>query len=195
MKLLLVLVSYFKVEIACFIGYITSLYSSWKLHVVTTCTCEQCYKLPWEYMTLGKTVHACWPINFDWTDCVSFLLLLLLQGIDVKPLYTKRDVRDLAEELPGQFPYTRGPYPTMYAQRPWTIRQVWSRSELPPFTLCFMGKWVLFCYGMQCIRYVAPVKNIFSLTECSCNKGHGIRLWESYEIWEVWNEVLFLSFP
>jgi methylmalonyl-CoA mutase len=29
----------------------------------------------------------------------------------------------LEKELPGKFPYTRGPYPTMYAQRPWTIRQ------------------------------------------------------------------------
>lgn len=28
-----------------------------------------------------------------------------------------------ATELPGKFPYTRGPYPTMYANRPWTIRQ------------------------------------------------------------------------
>ena len=26
-------------------------------------------------------------------------------------------------QLPGMYPYTRGPYPTMYAQRPWTIRQ------------------------------------------------------------------------
>jgi len=26
-------------------------------------------------------------------------------------------------ELPGKFPFTRGPYPTMYTQRPWTIRQ------------------------------------------------------------------------
>ena len=25
--------------------------------------------------------------------------------------------------LPGEFPYTRGPYKTMYVQRPWTIRQ------------------------------------------------------------------------
>jgi len=29
----------------------------------------------------------------------------------------------LEHELPGKYPYTRGPYPTMYAQRPWTIRQ------------------------------------------------------------------------
>ena len=30
---------------------------------------------------------------------------------------------DVTKELPGIHPYTRGPYPTMYAQRPWTIRQ------------------------------------------------------------------------
>jgi len=46
-----------------------------------------------------------------------------LEGIPIKPLYTKKDTEHLAEELPGHFPYTRGPYPTMYAQRPWTIRQ------------------------------------------------------------------------
>ena len=48
------------------------------------------------------------------------------QGIIVKPLYTQEDVSDLTKELPGKFPYTRGPYPTMYTQRPWTIRQVGS---------------------------------------------------------------------
>lgn len=47
-----------------------------------------------------------------------------LQGIDIKPLYTKRDTEHVEEELPGKFPFTRGPYPTMYTQRPWTIRQV-----------------------------------------------------------------------
>ena len=46
-----------------------------------------------------------------------------LEGIPIKPLYTKDDVKNLEDELPGAFPYTRGPYPTMYAQRPWTIRQ------------------------------------------------------------------------
>jgi methylmalonyl-CoA mutase len=45
------------------------------------------------------------------------------EGIDIKPLYTKRDTAEFPEELPGQFPYTRGPYPTMYTNRPWTIRQ------------------------------------------------------------------------
>ena len=46
------------------------------------------------------------------------------EGIDVQPLYLSSDVRDrIQSEIPGQFPFTRGPYPTMYAQKPWTIRQ------------------------------------------------------------------------
>ncbi|XP_069181961.1 methylmalonyl-CoA mutase, mitochondrial [Procambarus clarkii] len=45
------------------------------------------------------------------------------EGIAIKPLYTSEDVKNLSPELPGKFPYTRGPYPTMYANRPWTIRQ------------------------------------------------------------------------
>ncbi|HJQ75400.1 MAG TPA: methylmalonyl-CoA mutase family protein, partial [Gaiellaceae bacterium] len=43
-------------------------------------------------------------------------------GIEVKPVYTEADApREL--EPPGEFPYTRGPYPDMYRGRPWTIRQ------------------------------------------------------------------------
>ncbi len=47
------------------------------------------------------------------------------EGIVVKPLYTKQDVVDLpyADTLPGLPPYIRGPQATMYAVRPWTIRQ------------------------------------------------------------------------
>jgi methylmalonyl-CoA mutase len=47
------------------------------------------------------------------------------EGIVVKPLYTQADLEglDLADEVPGKFPYTRGPYATMYTQKPWTIRQ------------------------------------------------------------------------
>ncbi|RDD38588.1 Methylmalonyl-CoA mutase, mitochondrial [Trichoplax sp. H2] len=44
-------------------------------------------------------------------------------GVNIKPLYTQSDTAATADELPGKFPFTRGPYPTMYAQRPWTIRQ------------------------------------------------------------------------
>ncbi|MCH8569384.1 MAG: methylmalonyl-CoA mutase [Balneolales bacterium] len=47
------------------------------------------------------------------------------EGILMKPLYTAEDIRHLDHEhsYPGLAPFTRGPYPTMYAQRPWTIRQ------------------------------------------------------------------------
>jgi methylmalonyl-CoA mutase N-terminal domain/subunit len=44
-------------------------------------------------------------------------------GIEVKPLYTAEDAAGLAPEPPGEFPFTRGPYPDMYRGRPWTIRQ------------------------------------------------------------------------
>jgi methylmalonyl-CoA mutase len=46
------------------------------------------------------------------------------EGIDVKPLYTGADLDGLAADtLPGVGPYVRGPRATMYAGRPWTIRQ------------------------------------------------------------------------
>ena len=46
-------------------------------------------------------------------------------GITVKPLYTADDVKDLpyTNTLPGFEPFIRGPQATMYAVRPWTIRQ------------------------------------------------------------------------
>ena len=44
-------------------------------------------------------------------------------GIEIEPVYTPADVPDVDAELPGEFPFTRGPYSTMYRGRPWTIRQ------------------------------------------------------------------------
>lgn len=48
-----------------------------------------------------------------------------LEGIEVKPLYTEDDTRELPHlgTIPGEAPFTRGPRATMYAGRPWTIRQ------------------------------------------------------------------------
>ena len=47
------------------------------------------------------------------------------EGIPVKPLYTATDTAELpyADTMPGLSPYIRGPQATMYAGRPWTIRQ------------------------------------------------------------------------
>ena len=47
------------------------------------------------------------------------------EGIDVKPLYTDADLDGLTHlgGLPGQAPFVRGPYATMYTNRAWTLRQ------------------------------------------------------------------------
>ena len=47
------------------------------------------------------------------------------EGIVIKPLYSAEDTKDLAhmDNLPGFAPFKRGPKATMYAGRPWTVRQ------------------------------------------------------------------------
>ena len=56
------------------------------------------------------------------------------EGIDVKPVYTRADLDEITGpdagehpyplgSFPGAAPYLRGPYPTMYVNQPWTIRQ------------------------------------------------------------------------
>jgi methylmalonyl-CoA mutase len=47
------------------------------------------------------------------------------EGIGVKPVYGAGDLDELdfLDGMPGIPPYLRGPYPTMYVQRPWTVRQ------------------------------------------------------------------------
>ena len=47
------------------------------------------------------------------------------EGIDVKALYSETDIEnlDFLDGWPGFAPYVRGPYPSMYATKPWTIRQ------------------------------------------------------------------------
>jgi methylmalonyl-CoA mutase len=56
------------------------------------------------------------PAALDW---------LTPEGIRIKPLYTAADLQGLpyADTLPGFAPFVRGPQATMYAVRPWTIRQ------------------------------------------------------------------------
>ncbi|CAL8147565.1 unnamed protein product [Orchesella dallaii] len=51
------------------------------------------------------------------------LLWYTNEDVVIKPLYTTRDTENVKHEIPGKFPFTRGPYATMYSKRPWTIRQ------------------------------------------------------------------------
>ncbi|MEP7099830.1 MAG: methylmalonyl-CoA mutase family protein, partial [Burkholderiales bacterium] len=56
---------------------------------------------------------------------VGALTWVTPEGISVKPLYTAADLQGLphTDTLPGFAPFVRGPQATMYAVRPWTIRQ------------------------------------------------------------------------
>ncbi|MEI6251517.1 MAG: methylmalonyl-CoA mutase [Mycobacteriaceae bacterium] len=73
-----------------------------------------------DLITAAAAAHGYSPDQLDWVTP---------EGIVVKPLYTGAD-RDAAvaagyplDSVPGQPPFVRGPYPTMYVNQPWTIRQ------------------------------------------------------------------------
>jgi methylmalonyl-CoA mutase len=70
----------------------------------------------------------------DWQDLagketkdpsLADLAVTTPDGFDIKPLYTAEDLEHLdhLDSLPGFAPYVRGPRATMYAKRPWTVRQ------------------------------------------------------------------------
>ncbi|RSK47084.1 methylmalonyl-CoA mutase [Bacillus canaveralius] len=56
---------------------------------------------------------------------IDDLLFETNEQIKLKPLYTSDDLKNIEHlnDKPGIPPYTRGPYPTMYVNRPWTVRQ------------------------------------------------------------------------
>ncbi|KAG7394874.1 hypothetical protein PHYBOEH_004527 [Phytophthora boehmeriae] len=57
-------------------------------------------------------------------DPTTHLLWNTPEGIPIKPLYTKGDLEQLdLAQAPGTYPYTRGPYASMYTAKPWTVRQ------------------------------------------------------------------------
>ncbi|MGV0792288.1 methylmalonyl-CoA mutase [Mycolicibacterium sp. XJ1819] len=68
----------------------------------------------------AAAAHGYTPEQLDWSTP---------EGIDVKPVYIGADRDDVVEagypldSFPGAPPYVRGPYPTMYVNQPWTIRQ------------------------------------------------------------------------
>ncbi|KAJ0411608.1 hypothetical protein ATCC90586_004077 [Pythium insidiosum] len=57
-------------------------------------------------------------------DPTEHLVWRTPEGIPIKPLYTQKDLEDLElAQAPASFPFTRGPYATMYTAKPWTVRQ------------------------------------------------------------------------
>jgi len=72
---------------------------------------------------------------------VDELVLPTPEGIDVKALYTAKDLEDIEyrDELPGFAPFMRGPRATMYAGRPWTLRQYAGFSTAEESNAFFRG--------------------------------------------------------
>jgi methylmalonyl-CoA mutase len=73
-----------------------------------------------EHIAAAAEAHGYTPDQLGWSTP---------EGIEVKPVYIAAD-RDAAvaegyplDSFPGEPPYVRGPYPTMYVNQPWTIRQ------------------------------------------------------------------------
>ncbi|WP_252503001.1 methylmalonyl-CoA mutase [Sporosarcina sp. Marseille-Q4943] len=64
-------------------------------------------------------------INIPKNPSVNETPFLTNEGISIKSEYTSEDIEgvDHLEDMPGIAPNTRGPYPTMYVARPWTVRQ------------------------------------------------------------------------
>ncbi|MCL1855607.1 MAG: methylmalonyl-CoA mutase family protein, partial [Clostridia bacterium] len=71
--------------------------------------------------------YAAWQsrIEKETGKSLSELLNHTMEQIDVRPLYTEADYRELNHlgYMAGLPPFLRGPYPTMYVTRPWTVRQ------------------------------------------------------------------------
>jgi methylmalonyl-CoA mutase len=74
-----------------------------------------------------KTSYEDWKKKFkkDTGKDVDEFIWHTMEQIDVRPLYTKDDIKDYEHinYMAGVPPFLRGPYSTMYVQRPWTVRQ------------------------------------------------------------------------
>lgn len=63
--------------------------------------------------------------QFNITEKISEIYQFEKDGLQLKSSYTQEDIKnqELTQTSPGIEPYLRGPYSTMYVQKPWTIRQ------------------------------------------------------------------------
>ncbi len=84
-------------------------------------------KINFEYKTKEKSTLADWEKSFEKETGrnSSDFNWKTNEHIEIKPLYNFDDLQDLQHLhfYPGLPPFLRGPYPTMYVTRPWTIRQ------------------------------------------------------------------------
>ncbi|XP_053373041.1 methylmalonyl-CoA mutase, mitochondrial-like isoform X3 [Mercenaria mercenaria] len=86
--------------------------------LLPTCGCRNIHREPIDEK--WKTAAA---KELKGKDVEETLMWKTPEGINVKPVYTTDDTQRTDKEIPGSYPFTRGPYATMYTHRPWTIRQ------------------------------------------------------------------------
>jgi methylmalonyl-CoA mutase len=86
-----------------------------------------------DFQNIALVDNQKWLTKEEWQEkvkqeietSIDNLLFETNEQISLKPIYTSTDREGLEhiDHLPGLPPYTRGPYPTMYVNRPWTVRQ------------------------------------------------------------------------
>ena len=80
-------------------------------------------------VTFNRTAREDWKKSYDQSSLrEDGIETSTISGIPIEPLYSAEDLRDFQknagqEEMPGEFPYTRGIHPTGYRGRLWTMRQ------------------------------------------------------------------------
>ena len=75
-------------------------------------------------VTFNRTAREEWRKSFDSSTLRDDgIESSTISGIPIEPLYSGEDLRDFEEEMPGEFPYTRGIHPSGYRGRLWTMRQ------------------------------------------------------------------------
>ena len=74
-----------------------------------------------------KTAYEEWAARYRSGKLAPKENATTMSGVPLQPLYTPEDLEGWSYEeklgYPGEFPYTRGVYPSMYRGQPWTIRQ------------------------------------------------------------------------
>ena len=75
-----------------------------------------------------KTAYEEWAARYRSGKLASKENATTMSGVPLQPLYTPEDLEGWNYEqklgYPGEFPYTRGVYPSMHRGQPWTIRQL-----------------------------------------------------------------------
>ncbi len=80
-------------------------------------------KIPWQERAEGAERDS--PANSTSSEGENAKVWQSPEGIAIQPGYSQRDLAEVGHlnSMPGTPPYVRGPYATMYVQRPWTVRQ------------------------------------------------------------------------